>query len=172
MTRAAAPGIDDFLSGWRERLVALRRDLHAHPELGRQESRTTQRVAELLRAAGLAPRVLPTGTGLLCDISASPTVGIRADIDALPLNDAKDVVYRSTVAGACHACGHDVHTTVVLGAGLYLAELATAGALPRGVRLIFHPAAELMTGWALDEVAAGGLYSLERLYAVHCDRTW
>jgi amidohydrolase len=179
MTGAAAPGIDEFLSRWRERLVAFRRDLHAHPELGRQETRTTQRVAEVLRAAGLAPRVLPTGTGLLCDIGAlpmigpsvGPTVGIRADIDALPLTDEKAVVYRSTVAGVCHACGHDVHTTVVLGAGLYLAQLAAAGALTRGVRLIFQPAEELMPGGALDVIAAGGLDGLERLYAVHCDPT-
>ncbi|HEU5033739.1 MAG TPA: amidohydrolase [Mycobacteriales bacterium] len=163
-------GLDDFLDRHRQRLVALRRDLHAHPELGRDEVRTTQRVADELTAAGLDPRPLPGGTGLLCDIGERPpTVGLRADLDALPVSDAKDVPYRSTVDGVCHACGHDVHTTVVLGAGLHLAELAAAGALPRAVRLIFQPAEEVMPGGALDVVAAGGLDGLERVFALHCD---
>jgi len=161
--------IEQFLASWRSTLVDFRRDLHAHPELGREETRTTERIAELLRGAGLTPQVLPTGTGLLCDIGASPTVGLRADIDALPLTDVKDVDYRSTVRGVCHACGHDVHTTVVAGTGIYLAVLAADGKLPRGVRLIFQPAEELMPGGALDVIAAGGLDGLERLYAVHCD---
>ena len=161
--------IELFVESWRSHLVEFRRDLHAHPELGREETRTTERVAELLRGAGLTPQVLPTGTGLLCDIGATPTIGLRADIDALPLTDVKDVDYRSTVRGVCHACGHDVHTTVVAGTGVYLARLAAAGELPRGVRLIFQPAEELMPGGALDVIAAGGLDGLERLYAVHCD---
>jgi amidohydrolase len=154
---------------WRQVLIDFRRDLHAHPELGREESRTTQQVAGMLRGAGLDPHPLPSGTGLLCDVGAEPTVGLRADIDALPLADAKDVPYRSTVPGVCHACGHDVHTTVVAGAGVFLAQLAAAGALPRGVRLIFQPAEELMPGGALDVIASGGLDGLERLFAVHCD---
>jgi amidohydrolase len=161
--------VGQFLEAWQAVLVDFRRDLHAHPELGRQESRTTERIDEVLRGAGLQPRRLPSGTGLLCDIGASPTVGLRADIDALPLTDAKQVSYRSTVAGVCHACGHDVHTTVVAGAGVFLAELAAAARLPRAVRLIFQPAEELMPGGALDVVEAGGLDGLERLYAVHCD---
>jgi len=151
-------------------LVEFRRDLHAHPELGRLEVRTTGQITEALTAAGLAPRPLPGGTGLLCDVGTQPpTVGLRADIDALPLTDAKDVPYRSIVEGACHACGHDVHTAVVLGAGLFLAAEAAAGRLRRGVRLIFQPAEEQMPGGALDVIAAGGLDGLERLFAVHCD---
>jgi amidohydrolase len=161
--------IEHFFTSWRSALVDFRRDLHAHPELGREEMRTTERITELLRAAGLTPQVLPTGTGLVCDIGGPPTIGLRADIDALPLTDVKDVGYRSTVRGVCHACGHDVHTTVVAGTGLFLAGLAAAGELPRGVRLIFQPAEELMPGGALDVIAAGGLDGLERLYAVHCD---
>lgn len=151
-------------------LVGLRRDVHAHPELGRQEFRTTERIVDVLRAAGLSPRVLAGGTGALCDIGPLPaTVGLRADLDALPVADAKDVPYRSTVDGVCHACGHDVHVTCVAGAGLVLAQLHALGALPVGVRLIFQPAEEVMPGGALDVIAAGGLDGLERLYAVHCD---
>src|SRR3954453_11756016 len=98
--------MEQFLTSWTSVLIDFRRDLHAHPELGREELRTTQQIAEVLRGAGLDPRPLPTGTGLLCDIVAEPTIGLRADIDALPLAAAKDAPYRSTVPGVCHACGH------------------------------------------------------------------
>src|SRR3954454_12989329 len=161
--------MEQFLTSWGSVLVDFRRDLHAHPELGREETRTTERIAELLRGAGLSPQILPTGTGLVCDIGSSPTVGLRADIDALPLTDVKEVDYRSTVRGVCHACGHDVHTTVVAGTGVYLAGRAADGKLSRGVRLIFQPAEELMPGGALDVIAAGGLDGLERMFTVHCD---
>jgi amidohydrolase len=165
-----AADLDTFLADKHDHLWALRRDLHAHPELGGHEHRTTERIAAELTAVGLEPRTLPTGTGLLCDVGDMPAaVGVRADIDALPLVDAKDVPYRSTIDGACHACGHDVHATVVTGVGLHLADLAAAGRLNRGVRLIFQPAEEVMPGGALDVIAAGGLDGLERIYAVHCD---
>ncbi|MBC7678624.1 MAG: amidohydrolase [Pseudorhodobacter sp.] len=149
-------------------LVAFRRDLHAHPELGRQEHRTTAVIADRLRAAGLSPRVLAVGTGLVCDVGTGdgPLVVLRADIDALPLQDSKDVGYRSTVAGVCHACGHDVHTTVVLGAGLALA----ASPPPSGtVRLLFQPAEEVMPGGALDVLAEGWLDGAAAVFALHCD---
>jgi amidohydrolase len=162
--------IAGFLRAEHQRLVDFRRDLHAHPELGRQERRTTERISAELRTVGLSPRVLPVGTGLICDIGVGPpTIGFRADIDALPISDAKTVDYRSKIDGVCHACGHDVHTTVVLGAGLLLAQEARAGRLRRDVRLIFQPAEELMPGGALDVITAGGLDGLERLFAVHCD---
>ncbi|MGN6475212.1 MAG: amidohydrolase [Mycobacteriales bacterium] len=152
------------------RLVGLRRDLHAHPELGRSEFRTTQRVADLLAGAGLAPQVLAGGAGLLCDIgSEQPPVALRADLDALPIADTKDVSYRSTVDGVAHACGHDVHTSVVAGAGLVLAELSRRSELPHGVRLIFQPAEEVIPGGALDVISAGGIDGVRRMYAVHCD---
>ena len=162
--------LDTFLADKRDHLVELRRDLHAHPELGGHEHRTTERIAGELVAVGLEPRILPTGTGLICDVGDSPAaVGIRADIDALPLVDVKDVPYRSSIDGACHACGHDVHATVVTGVGLYLAGIAAAGRLSRGVRLVFQPAEEVMPGGALDVIATGGLDGLERIYALHCD---
>lgn len=159
-----------FLAEHHDRLVELRRDLHAHPELGRQEFRTTERVVTVLTAAGLEPRVLPGGAGALCDIGpVPPTVGLRADLDALPILDGKDAPYRSTLDGVCHACGHDVHITCVVGAGLFLARLHDIGALPVGVRLVFQPAEEVMPGGAIDVIAAGGLDGLDRMYAVHCD---
>lgn len=162
--------IAGFIAANEQRLIAFRRDLHAHPELGRQEFRTTQVVADVLSGAGLKPHLLPTGTGLLCDVGPFPaTVALRADIDALPIPDAKDVAYRSTVDGVAHACGHDVHTAVVLGAGLALADLASRDGLPLGVRLVFQPAEEMIPGGALDVIRAGGIEGIERMYAVHCD---
>ena len=147
-------------------LVALRRSLHAHPEVGRDEHETTARVAAALSAAGLSPKVLTVGTGLVCDVgSEGPLVVLRADIDALPLQDVKDVSYRSTVKGVCHACGHDVHTAAVVGAGLALARLR----LPGRVRLVFQPAEEQMPGGALDVLAEGWLDDARMIFALHCD---
>jgi amidohydrolase len=162
--------LDAFLAGHQAELVDFRRDLHAHPEIGYHEHRTTRRVKLRLEAAGLRPTLLPKGTGLLVDIGSGPdaVVGLRADIDALPISDEKNVPYRSTVANACHACGHDVHTTVLLGTALFLARTAAAGALPGRVRLIFQPAEEVPCG-ALDVLAAGGIASVDRVFALHCD---
>ncbi|MBO8194423.1 amidohydrolase [Streptomyces oryzae] len=194
----------------RRELIAFRRDLHMHPELGNQEFRTTTALKTRLEKAGLRPRVLAMGTGLICDIHpqagegasphaerpeaeradaeragaaragtegpveagaavAPPMLAFRADIDALPIPDTKEVPYRSTVPGRAHACGHDVHTTVVLGAGLVLAELARAGALPRPVRLLFQPAEEVLPGGAADAVDCGVLDGVGSILALHCD---
>ncbi|MGW7525482.1 amidohydrolase [Streptomyces sp. NPDC054783] len=158
-------------------LVAFRRDLHMHPELGNQEFRTTAAIKERLELAGLRPRVLAKGTGLVCDIGvaegerpAVPMLALRADIDALPIPDTKtDCPYRSTVPDRAHACGHDVHTTIVLGTGLVLADLHAKGLLPRPVRLIFQPAEEVLPGGALDAIEEGVLKGVERILAVHCD---
>jgi amidohydrolase len=127
-------------------LVLFRRDLHAHPELSRAEFRTTAALATRLEQAGLAPRVRGVGSGLVCDIVPAgseklPFLAFRADIDALPVEEANDLEFRSRVPGVMHACGHDVHAAVVLGAGLTLAEMARAGRLERPVRLIFQPRA-------------------------------
>ncbi|NKZ05791.1 amidohydrolase [Actinomadura latina] len=165
------PQLDAFLAAHEDELIAFRRDLHAHPELGYAEHRTTAKIAERLCAAGLDPVVLPKGTGLFCDIGPADgtTVALRADIDALPLADEKEhAPYRSTVPGVAHACGHDVHTTMVLGAGLFLAQQAQAGLLPGRVRLLFQPAEET-PGGALDVMAAGGIAGVDRAFALHCD---
>jgi amidohydrolase len=148
-------------------LVADRRHLHARPELSRAEHATTGWVADRLIAVGLRPSVLPGGTGLYCDVGAGGRlVALRADIDALPLTDVKAVPYRSTVDGACHACGHDAHTAMLLGAAL---ALTAAPALPGRVRLIFQPAEEVVPGGAPGVIADGGLDGVERIFALHCD---
>ena len=163
--------LDSFLGAHGDELIHLRRDLHAHPELAREERRTTALLAERLSAAGLAPTLLPGGAGLWCDIgTGDAAVALRADIDALPIDDLKaEAPYRSTVPGVCHACGHDVHAAVVLGAGLALAQLHRVRRLPGRVRLIFEPAEEANPGGALDVIAAGGLEGVTEVFALHCD---
>jgi amidohydrolase len=162
--------VGEFLADHGQRLVEVRRDLHAHPELSHEERRTTALVGDALAHVGLSPQLLQTGTGLWCDVGpTAPTIALRADMDALPIQDTKDVSYRSTVDGVAHACGHDVHTTVVLGTGLALQRMASRGELNHGVRLIFQPAEEVVPGGALTVIGAGGLEGIERVYAVHCD---
>ncbi|MGW5396144.1 amidohydrolase [Streptomyces sp. NPDC003952] len=158
----------------RAELIAFRRDLHMHPELGHQEFRTTAAIKVRLEKAGLRPRVLKSGTGLICDVGTwdgvRPMLALRADIDALPIPDAKThVPYRSTVPDRAHACGHDVHTAVVLGAGLVLAELDRKGELPRPVRLLFQPAEEVLPGGATEAIDSGVLDGVGKIIALHCD---
>ncbi len=166
--------LTDLVDSLAEELVEIRRDLHAHPELARTEQRTTAVVAQRLRAAGLEPRLLP-GSGLSCDIGPGAAVtgrrrvALRADIDALPVADTCGQPWHSTVHGIAHACGHDVHTAAVLGAGLALAALAPTGRLTTGVRLIFQAAEEVQPGGSLDAMAAGVLDGVGQIFAVHCD---
>jgi amidohydrolase len=164
-------------------LIEIRRDLHAHPELARHEQRSTALVADRLRAAGLRPQVLPGGTGLVCDVGGEPgaaggvaahrgfegVLAVRADLDALPIQEAPGLAFRSVNEGVSHACGHDVHTTVVLGAGLALADAIAAGRPVPPVRLIFQPAEEVMPGGSLDLIAAGALEGVGRIVSLHCD---
>ena len=165
--------IDTVTTKLEPALIDFRRDLHRHPELGRREHRTTQVIADRLAAAGLEPSILSTGTGVVCDVVGTagdpPALGLRGDIDALPMTDAKPVPYRSTISGVCHACGHDAHTAIVLGAGLVLAELAERGLFAGSVRLIFQPAEEVTPGGALDVIADGAIEGLSQVFALHCD---
>jgi len=164
-------GVETWLALHGDALIEFRRDLHRHPELGHHERRTTDLLVAALEKQGLHPQVLSRGTGLTCEVGDGdgPVVGLRADIDALPLQDLKDVEYRSTVPGVCHACGHDVHTAVLLGTGLALASGLATERLPGRVRLIFQPAEEVMPGGALDVIGDGGLKGLTSVYALHCD---
>ncbi|MFL6128235.1 MAG: amidohydrolase [Mycobacteriales bacterium] len=159
--------MDRWLAAHATDLVAVRRRLHSRPELAYAEHETTRLLVDRLTAAGLAPRVLPGGTGVTCDVgTGSRVVALRADIDALPLTDVKAVPYASRVPGVCHACGHDAHTAVVLGAAL---ALAGAPELGGRVRLIFQPAEESVPGGALDAIDGGVLKDVERIFALHCD---
>lgn len=153
-----------------DQLVALRRQLHSHPEPSWAEHRTTATALAALRAGGLDPVVAAPGTGVICDIGVDgPLVAIRGDIDALALTDTKPVDYRSEVPGLCHACGHDVHAAVTVGAGLALVDHLVAGGGRGRVRLILQPAEEAVPGGAASLIDAGVMDGVEAIFAVHCD---
>jgi amidohydrolase len=159
--------LDSWLAEHVADVVAWRRSVHAVPELARGEHRTTSLVSRMLMNAGLEPRTLAAGTGLVCDIGyGERCVALRADMDALPLAEDTGLPFASTVHGVMHACGHDAHTAMLLGAGL---ALASAPALPGRVRLIFQPAEEIQPGGAMDVVADGAMEGVERIFALHCD---
>lgn len=159
--------LDSWMGTHNRELVGWRRALHARPELARHEHLSTELVASRLAQAGLEPKVLPGGAGLICDVgSGERCVALRADLDALPLREQTGLSFASGVDGVMHACGHDAHTAMLLGAGLALSE---APNLPGRVRLIFQPAEEVQPGGAIDMVEHGGLEGVERIFALHCD---
>jgi amidohydrolase len=169
LTAAVAEAVDAVA----REVVAVRRDVHANPELAWQESRTTEVVAQRLLEAGIVVDRLE-GTGLFAEIGdpGLPVVALRADLDALPVRDTTSDPWRSRTPGVAHACGHDVHTAALLGAGLALQAVhtdATTGPLPVRVRLIFQPAEEIMPGGANEAIDAGALKDVQHIFAVHCD---
>src|SRR5665647_2199677 len=177
MTPSETPGLPklgETVAALEGELIAFRRDLHAHPELAHAETRTTERVAARLTAAGVRVRTL-TGTGLTADLGpADPVhrVALRADMDALPLAERTGLSFASQSDGVCHACGHDVHVAVVLGAGLALQQQADSlAAKGLGVRLIFQPAEEVTPGGALAVIEQGGIQGVDAIFSIHCDPT-
>jgi amidohydrolase len=162
--------IEPLVAARTNELIAFRRRLHAEPEGSFAEEATTDALVERLQVEGLSPVRLSTGTGVVCDIGpGDPVVVLRADIDALPLQEATRLPYRSRVPGMAHACGHDVHTAAVLGAGLVLRAMDRRGHLPHGVRLVFEPGEEQVPGGAVDVIADGWLKGIDAVFALHCD---
>ena len=154
-------------------MVGIRRHLHSCPEVSGQETQTTRYLKDLLEAERMSVRVAPDGCGLIAEPQgqeSGPLVALRADMDALRIQDMKTVPYRSRVDGVMHACGHDAHTAVVMGAMLGLARAEAAGALPWPVawRGILQPAEEIATG-ARNMIAAGGLERVCAILALHVD---
>ncbi len=149
-------------------LVAWRRHLHRHPELSQQETRTTEYAARHLRALGLSPILEPGKTGLFVDItgrSGGGRVALRADIDALPIPDAKDVPYRSTCEDVSHACGHDAHTAMLMGVAQLVRSLGDD--LPGTVRLVFQPSEERSPGGADEMIRRGVMDGVDAIMALH-----
>jgi amidohydrolase len=153
-------------------LTALRRALHRHPEVGFDEHATAARVEETLRALGLQPRRV-AGTGLIVDIEGAapgPVRAYRADLDALPIQDAKtDVPYASAVPGVAHLCGHDAHTAIGVGVARLVHE--QRGALAGTVRVFFQPNEEGTPSGAPRMIAAGVLDGVQAVFGVHVDPT-
>lgn len=153
-----------------DELVAIRRDIHAHPEVAWQEERTTTLVAKRLEEAGVHLQRLPR-SGVVAEVGSGegPVVALRADLDALAVDDLTEDSWRSTYDGLAHACGHDVHTAALLGAGLALAEVHRSAPLPGVVRLLFQPAEEVMPGGALEMISTGVLDGVRYAFGLHCD---
>jgi len=152
-----------------QELVGIRRDLHAHPETAFEETRTAALVAERLRGLGLEPRTGVGRTGVTALVrGARPgrTVLLRADMDALPIQEENDVPYRSRVPDRMHACGHDCHVAGLLGVAKQLAR--EAASLPGAVKLCFQPAEE-QGGGALGMIADGVLQDpkVDAAFGVH-----
>lgn len=161
--------IDSVVAKYADELVELRRDLHRHPEVSWQEQRTSDRVVEHLERHGWRISRMPR-SGVVADLGeGGTTVGLRADLDALPVADLTTDPWRSEVEGVAHACGHDVHTSALVGAGLALAELHAQGLLGGRVRLLFQPAEEVMPGGARHLINHGALAGIDRIFALHCD---
>ena len=164
----ASSVIADVVDKYDEDLVDLRRDLHAHPELSWSELRTAELTAGRVEQVGWQVTRY-SRTGFVAELGDGPMVALRADMDALPVQDVTDDPWSSKVAGVAHACGHDVHTTALVGAAFALAEVHDRGLLPGRVRLLFQPAEEVMPGGAVHLVGQGALEGVERVFALHCD---
>ena len=144
-----APSLD---LAWQDDIVALRRDFHAHPELGYEEVRTSEIVAERLRDLGLEVRTGVAKTGVIAILrggkstseNPGPTVLVRADMDALPVEEKNDWVWKSSTRGKMHACGHDCHTATALTVARLLVEKKAE--LHGTIKFMFQPAEEGMGG--------------------------
>jgi amidohydrolase len=139
--------IDTIVEGIAPSLIALRRKIHEHPELAFEEVKTSALVAEKLKSIGIEPTsgIGKTGVvGLVKGGKKGPTLGIRADMDALPVTEATNLPFASKVPGKMHACGHDAHTVIALGVAEVLHQLK--GEVPGTVKFIFQPAEETLAG--------------------------
>lgn len=161
--------IDDGIKALHQELTDWRRDLHAHPELGFEEHRTSAFVADKLAAFGLEVHRGLAGTGVVGVLRAgrggNQAVGLRADMDALPILEANDLPYKSTAPGKMHACGHDGHTTMLLGAACHLARTRSFDGT---VYFIFQPAEETQGGGrAMVEAGLFDRFPMNAVYGLH-----
>jgi len=152
-------------------LSGIRRTLHQHPEMGGAEETTAALITGVLESLGLPTTTGVAGHGVVAVVDGEqpgPTVCLRADMDALGIQDEKRVAYRSRVANTTHACGHDAHTTIGLGAAILLTHLAPH--LAGRVKLLFQPAEEVIGHGANEMVAAGVMDDpkVDAIFGLHC----
>lgn len=154
-----------------DEIVSIRRHLHMHPELSNQEQETMLFISDYLTKLGISHKTNVGGhgiVGIIGDINAKFAVGIRADIDALPVHEMNSLPYVSTVPGVMHACGHDIHTAILMGTAKILKELE--GELPGAVKLFFQPAEE-QGGGARQMIEEGCMENppVRRMLGLHVD---
>lgn len=151
-----------------DEVVRLRREIHSHPELAFEEIKTSTLVAETLKRAGIETKTGVAKTGVLGFINAGKSgraIALRADMDALPIKEATGLPFASQNEGKMHACGHDAHTAIALGAGMILNELKDE--LNGEVRLVFQPSEERNPGGAPFMIEAGALDGIDEIYGLH-----
>jgi amidohydrolase len=159
-------------TAFQQELVDLRRDLHRHPELSFRENRTAAVAARAVESLGWRVRRQVGLTGVTAELgTGSPIVALRADMDALPIQESSTVDYRSSVAGVMHACGHDAHVAMLVGAARLLADAERAGELTGTVRLLFQPSEEAsddegMSG-ATRMIRDGAMEGVDCLFGLH-----
>ncbi|GHH99903.1 M20 metallopeptidase family protein [Neobacillus kokaensis] len=159
--------LDEKIERLFPRLVEIRRELHMFPEISNMEFETTKRINGWLKEFGITqiPTTLKTGTAAeIAGKEQGPTIALRADIDALPIQEASNLPFRSKIDGVSHMCGHDVHTTIALGAGIILQELRDI--LPGNVRVLFQPAEET-EGGAVSVIEQGLLEGVKSIIGLH-----
>lgn len=156
-------------------LIEIRRSFHRNPEVSGEEFQTSLTLYQILGDLGLSVRMGPEGRGVLADLdmfdpSGSTALALRGDIDALRIHDCKKVDYRSQNEGIMHACGHDAHATLILGAAMLLQNMARNGELPWPIRarFVFQPAEETCEG-AQAMIQAGALEDVSAIMATHME---
>ncbi|MFQ6604769.1 MAG: M20 family metallopeptidase [Fidelibacterota bacterium] len=162
-----AKNIHPDISALRDEIITIRRDIHQHPELGFEVQRTAGLVARHLETLGLEVKTEVGKTGVVGDLNGTsdgPTIALRADMDALPIQETGDVSYKSLYDGRMHACGHDGHTAILLGVANVLA--ANRDKLKGAVRFIFQPAEE-GEGGARYMINDGVLDGVDEIYGLH-----
>ena len=170
--------IDEIVSQCQAEWIDHRRHLHKYPELSGHEHATTRYLAEAIEKMGLVPQIVGSGRGMTVDyVSSSEAaerqrLALRGDIDALPITDGKSVDYKSTCEGVMHACGHDVHATIVLAALQILSRLGKSGQLPWPVVLrgLLQPSEETAEG-AKYMIHHHALRDVKAILALHVDPT-
>ncbi|MFK0523421.1 M20 family metallopeptidase [Paenibacillus illinoisensis] len=149
-------------------MVEWRRHLHRNPEVSFHEEKTSSFVADMLESFGVEVKRHVGGHGVIGTIRGDkpgPVVMLRADMDALPIQDEKDVEYASQKAGAMHACGHDGHVSILLGTALYFSKHKAD--IQGEIRFLFQPAEELLPGGAVKVIADGALEGVDVIYGIH-----
>jgi amidohydrolase len=162
--------LDRYLEEAEPKLIAFRRHIHQHPELSGQETHTARFISQVLAGAAIPHRLAANGRGIIGDVMRSPDSGaaviaLRADIDALPIQEETDTLYRSNNPGVMHACGHDAHTAMLLATALALKQ---ENDLPFSWRVIFQPSEEEGQG-AQQLIQEGALESVDGILALHVD---
>jgi len=163
--------VDSWIDSHAEELRSIRRHLHSHPEPSREEYQTTRFLASKLEDAGVPHTLIPSRRGILAgalEADGEPLAALRADVDALRIDDAKEVDYRSRQDGVMHACGHDAHAAMALGATLALWNCREVVPGPSTWRALFQPAEEVGEG-AYEMVAAGAMEGVGAVLALHVD---